>query len=351
MDSAAAIDEHHQIAALIESLTIGAILVDAEFRVIHANRLAAIIMGLEQNVLIGHSLFGLEHRNLHYLQVCEALNRIREYPADEQQVEVDLHVRGRDHNYLLRQNALYEDGGKQIGTLIIFHDVTHLRDKDRALSNLVASLSQRLKSPLTALSLAVDLLKRESGNQKHREIVETIEEEVSRIRDLSEGLVNAVRGESASIPVRSINFDFGHLVSAVVQKFILPAGQKEIRLKSRSDPALDCYGDPPKLSWVISTLISSALSCTPDGGEVAVCALREENRIRLRVSDTGSGIPPDIADVVFERGSQWELESPESGSVGLGLVLAKEIIEAHGGRIFAESSIHGNLFTVDLPLA
>jgi len=351
MDSAAAIDDHYRIAALIESLTIGAILIDSDFRVIHANLLASLIMGLERGLMAGQPLFGLDCKHPHYLQVCDALNRIREYPPDEQQVEVDLHVRGRDHNYLLRQSLLLNDESRQIGTLVLFHDVTHLRDKDRALSNLVASLSHGLKTPLTALSLAVDLLKRGVADQKYREIVDTIAEEVSRIRNLSDGLVHAVRGETASIPVRCVSFDFAQLVSSVVQSFVLPAGQKEIRLKSRSDPALECYGDRTKLSWVLSTLVGNAVNYTPEGGEIAVCALRETNRLRLRVSDSGSGIPPDLADVVFERGLEGKAESPEPGSIGLGLMLAKEIVEAHGGRIFAEGSRHGNVFTIDLPLA
>jgi signal transduction histidine kinase len=198
--------------------------------------------------------------------------------------------------------------------------------------------------------LAVELLKRGADDQKHREIVETIAEGVSRIRALSDGLVNAVRGETASIPVRSINFDFGRVLSSVVQKFVFAAGQKEIRLKSRSDYPLDCYGDPAKLSWVLTTLVTNALNYVPEGGEIALCALREGNRLRLRISDNGAGIPPDLADVVFERGFQWEPASPDCGSIGLSLTLAKEIVEAHGGRIFAESSLHGTVFTVDLPL-
>ena len=179
MDSPVTFDETSGIAAIVESLSIGAILVDTDFRVIHANLLAAIIMGLERGFVARQPLFGIDCKHPHYLQVCDALNRIREYPPDEQRVEVDLHVRGREHNYLLRQNLLVNDQAKQIGTLILFHDVTHLRDKDRALSNVVASLSHGLKTPLTALSLAVDLLKRGAADQKYREIIETITEEVS----------------------------------------------------------------------------------------------------------------------------------------------------------------------------
>jgi signal transduction histidine kinase len=131
---------------------------------------------------------------------------------------------------------------------------------------------------------------------------------------------------------------------------MLAAGQKAIRLKMHVEHGLLCYGDPVKLSWVLSTLIHNALWCTPDGGEVIVCAVREASRLRLQVSDTGPGMPPDIADTIFERGVQWTPENSGSGAEALGLEIAKEIVEAHGGRIFAEGSARGNVFTVDLPL-
>jgi PAS domain S-box-containing protein len=343
-------DELSRTAAVMESLAIGAILLDQRSRVVHINELAAIILGIEPVQLIGQLFTGLECKQPHYLQICEAVNRITEYPADEQQAEVALHVRGREHNYLLRQSALHASDGELLGLLLLFHDLTHLRDKERARTNLIASLSHELKTPLTALSLAVELLKRGAQDEKQREIVDTIVEEVSRIRDLSDGLVSAVRGETASIAVRSINLDLGRMAVSVVKNFMLAAGQKAIRLKTHVEHGLLCYGDPVKLSWVLSTLIHNALWCTPDGGEVIVCAVREASRLRLQVSDTGPGMPPDIADTIFERGVQWTPENSGSGAEALGLEIAKEIVEAHGGRIFAEGSARGNVFTVDLPL-
>jgi PAS domain S-box-containing protein len=351
MDPPVTGDELSRTAAVMESLAIGAILLDQKSRVVHINELAAIIMGIEPAQLLGQLFTGLECKHPHYLQICEAVNRINEYRADEQQAEVALRVRGREHNYLLRQSALHASDGELLGLLILFHDLTHLRDKERARTNLIASLSHELNTPLTALSLAVGLLKRNAQDAKQHEIVDTLVEEVSRIRDLSEGLVSAVRGETAAIAVRSINLDLGGMAASVAKRFLLPAGQKAIRLKIRTEHGLLCYGDPVKLSWVLATLINNALSCTPDGGEINVCALRDASRLRLQVSDTGPAMPPDIADTIFDRGIQWMPENSESGAEALGLEIAKEIVEAHGGRIFAEGSQRGNIFTIDLPLA
>ena len=183
-------------------------------------------------------------------------------------------MRGREHNYLLRQSALHASDGELLGLLILFHDLTHLRDKERARTNLIASLSHELNTPLTALSLAVGLLNRTAQDTKQREIVDTLVEEVSRIRDLSEGLVSAVRGETAAIAVRSINLDLGAMAASVVKRFLLSAGQKAIRLKIQTEHGLLCYGDPVKLSWVLATLIDNALWCTPEGGEQRLCLPR-----------------------------------------------------------------------------
>jgi PAS domain S-box-containing protein len=350
MDPPVTGDELSRTAAVMESLAIGAILLDQKSRVVHINELAAIILGIEPAQLLGQLFTGLECRHSHYLQICEAVNRINEYPADEQQAEVALRGRGREHNYLLRQSALHASDGELLGLLILFHDLTHLRDKERARTNLIASLSHELNTPLTALSLTVGLLKRNAQDAKQHEIVDTLVEEVSRIRDLSEGLVSAVRGETAAIAVRSINLDLGGMAASVVKRFLLSAGQKAIRLKIRTEHGLLCC-DPVKLSWVLATLINNALSCTPDGGEINVCALRDASRLRLQVSDTGPAMPPDIVDTIFDRGIQWMPENSESGAEALGLEIAKEIVEAHGGRIFAVGSPRGNIFTIDLPLA
>lgn len=335
----------------MESLAVGAILLDPDRVVTHVNELAAIILGIERHDLVGRLLTGCDSKHPHYLQICDSLNRISAYPDGEQQAEINLHVRGREHNYVLRQTPVRATDGRRLGALIVFHDVTHLRDKERARNNLVATLSHELKTPLTALSLAVELLKRNTDDQKNQGIVDSILDEVSRIRDLTDGLLSAARGETASIAVRSVNFDLGRMASSVMRKFTLAAAQKEVRLKTHVEPDLQCYGDPVKLSFVLSNLIGNALRWTPDGGQIEVCMRKEPNHLRLSVSDTGAGIPAEIGDVIFERSAQWEPESSESGSTGLGLAIAKEIVEAHGGRIFAESSAQGSVFTVDLPLA
>jgi NtrC-family two-component system sensor histidine kinase KinB len=106
-----------------------------------------------------------------------------------------------------------------------------------------------------------------------------------------------------------------------------------------------------KLSWALSNLISNALRYTPEGGVVAISSEDAANAVRLKVSDTGPGIPQEIKEHLFERFTQWNVNGSGPGSSGLGLAIVKEIVEGHGGRIFVDSTVgKGTCFTLELPI-
>jgi two-component system, NtrC family, sensor histidine kinase KinB len=136
-----------------------------------------------------------------------------------------------------------------------------------------------------------------------------------------------------------------------VRSFALQADQKHIALhESVFGDNITIRADPVKLSWVISNLIANALRYTPEGGSIQVSSACDTEGLRLRVSDTGPGVPPELRQHLFERFAQWNVNGVAPGSAGLGLAIAKEIVEAHGGRIFVDGvSEHGTCFTVELP--
>ena len=348
MEATAANDENSRTAAILENLDVAAILIDLDDVVIHLNEQAAVILGIDRHEILGRSFFDLEDNNSHYVNVRAALRRALGYPRGEQQAEVSLHVRGRDHTYLLKPARLLDDG-TPFGTMITLHDLTYLRDKERARANLIATLSSELKTPLTSLSLAIELLQRKTSHPKQNEIIETVVEDLARIRDLSDGLLNVTRNETTSIAVRNVTFDFAKLVTSVTKKFLLQAAPKEVALRTHVGRALDCYGDPVKLSWVLSRLIANAISFTPEGGSVEVSADRDGQSLRISVSDSGRGVPLELRNVLLEQGPQWKPEGLDDGSAGLSLAIAKEIVEAHGGRIFLDSSTKGSTFVIQLP--
>ena len=347
MKSTSTTDEDKKTAAILKCLDVAVILIDIEAVVINLNEQAALILGINRTDILGRSFFSLDEDNNHYVNVRAAFRSALAYPGGEQQAEVSLHVRGRDHTYLLKPAPLRLDDGTPFGTMITLDDMTYLRDKDRARTNLIATLSNELRTPLTSLSLAIELLERKTPDPKQQEIIDTVVEDLARIRDLSDSLLNVTRDETTSIAVRNVTFDFARLVTSVAKRFSLQAAEKEVALRIHVGAELESYGDPVKLSWVLSTLIGNALRYTPEGGSVEVSADRSWQGLRLSVSDTGPGIPVEISDLVFEQ--QWTPDGFEGGHAALGLAIAKEIVESHKGRIFLDSSTKGSTFVVQLP--
>jgi NtrC-family two-component system sensor histidine kinase KinB len=346
--------EKNKTEAIIESLEDGIVLIDPNGIVAHINELASIILGVEREDALGSPFDDLNSNHPHYLRVRSALRSASTPPGERQQIEIDLHVRGRDHTYLLKPVPLRQGDGQSFGTILILQDITYLRDKDRARANLVATLSHELRTPLTSLALAAELLQRNKSalDPKQQELVAAIVEEAGRIRQLADGLLNLARGEMASIRVSSMPLDLAQLVVGVVRNFAIQAEQKQVRLATHvEEPRLEARGDPVKLSWVLSNLIGNALRYTPTGGSIDVSAERQGRQLRLTVTDTGSGIAPEIRAHIFERFTQWSADGYETGAAGLGLSIVKDIVEAHGGRIFVESSERGSKFTVELPIA
>src|SRR5260370_15914123 len=309
--------EKSKTEAIIESLEDGIAQIAAEGIETELNGVAAIILGVEKDEALGCPFDDLNSNHPHYMRVRSALSGARSNGSpDSQRVEVDLHVRGRNHTYVLKPVPLKHGDGQPLGTILILQDITYLRDKDRARANLVATLSHELKTPLTSLALSAELLERSKSNldPKQQELVTAINEDVGRMRNLADDLLNLARGESGAIAIRTIALDLAPLVEAAWRTLPLPAQGRRISLSTDTDPAgPKVWADPLKLTWVVTNLISNALRYTPAGGKIVVTAKEEAGPVQLRVSDTGPGIPPEIPNPLFERSPQWTVKAAAPG--------------------------------------
>jgi NtrC-family two-component system sensor histidine kinase KinB len=344
--------EKGKTEAILESIEDGIVLIDGDGVVTHINEIAGIILGVERDEALGSPFDDLNSNHPHYLRVRAALRGLVTQPLEAHRVEVDLHVRGRDHTYVLKPVPLRQEGGHSFGTILILQDITYLRDKDRARTNLVATLSHELRTPLTSLALSAELLERSAGlNGEQQEMVRTIREDIARMGALANELLDLARGEGAAITLQSLPVDLTQLLEAVTRTFARQAEQKQVRLDTDfAQSRAPIRADPIKLSWVVSNLVANALRYTPEGGTIAVSSKLLAQMVRLQVRDTGPGIPPELRAHLFERFAQWNVNGVAPGAAGLGLAIAKEIVEAHGGRIFVDNVPgSGACFTVELP--
>src|SRR5206468_3614598 len=169
-----------------------------------------------------------------------------------------------------------------------------------------------LGSPLTSLRMAVELLGRDDAPAP-RALVDAAQEDVARLQDLAQRLLDLSRARATSIPLERRNVDLREVIPRTVKLFALQAREKGIALESAvADAGLTIAGDPTKLTWALSNLLANALRYTPAGGSVRVEAASADGTVVVSVTDTGDGIPPDQQERIFER----FVQSGEGGNIG-----------------------------------
>jgi signal transduction histidine kinase len=203
----------------------------------------------------------------------------------------------------------------------------------------LANVSHELKTPLTSIQGYSQAVLDGTAADPSR-AAQVIYDEAGRMKRLVEDLLDLARIESGQAPLRRDHVRLETIINAVLANLSLEAGEKSILLAHRVSELPGLTGDGDRLAQVFTNLVDNAITHTPPGGQVTVDAAQNAGGVEVVVSDTGPGIPPEELGRVFERFYQVDKSRARSGrkGTGLGLTISKEIILAHGGRIWAESS-------------
>ena len=346
--------ERSKTDAIIESVEDGLIVLDQNHAVVHINEVASAILDLVPDDITAKPLRDISAKNIHVAKLLAATETQAESPGNDS-AEFKLFLRGRDHSYISRNLPWMGPDGERLGTIVLLQDVTYVRDQERSRTNLIATLSHELKTPLTSLTIGAELLTESippEAAERQREILATIHQDVERLNAISSDLLDASRKSSARIGVERRAIMLDKTVRDACRPLAIQAREKKIAFEIISDDRpIPIWGDPIKLPWVVTNLVGNALRYTPSGGTIRMEIRREGNVARTIVSDSGPGIAPDILPRIFEPFAQFPDDAAHVGSAGLGLYIAKEIVEAHNGRIFARSELgNGTTFTVDIPM-
>jgi PAS domain S-box-containing protein len=254
-----------------------------------------------------------------------------------------------------RQANIVDEYGNIQGVVTLLQDVTRFKDLDRMKSEFIATVSHELRTPLTSLSMGIDILSQEvvgPVNQQQKELLVAAKDDSERLRKLVKELLDLSKLESGKYEMKKEFVDFRRLVADAVRPLRLPFEEKRIHLEldiPEHLPALSA--DSHQLNWVVTNLLSNALHWTETGGNVQLTAREEKQGLLVTVSDTGHGIPSENLEIVFDKFVQLKSSTETTpGSVGLGLAIAREVVEAHGGRIWVESKVGiGSTFFFTLP--
>jgi PAS domain S-box-containing protein len=224
------------------------------------------------------------------------------------------------------------------------------RSAIRARDDMIAVVSHDLRDPLQTITAAAATLRFESAEGERAESVRRISLASTQMRRLVQDLLDLSRIDAGQLSIRQDRISLTALLQEAHTMFQPQAEAKGVRLEcSVAEDLPPVAGDPHRVLQVLQNLIGNALKFVPAGGAITLSAEWQADVIRVSIRDTGVGIAADDLAKVFDR--FWRAERRDGGGVGLGLAVAKGIVEAHGGRIGAQSQLGaGSIFYFTLPV-
>jgi signal transduction histidine kinase/CheY-like chemotaxis protein len=242
--------------------------------------------------------------------------------------------------------------GGLIGRLFVLREVTAEREAERLKSDLVATVSHELRTPLASiLGFAELLVERDPPPETRARYLQTIHGEARRLTTLINDFLDLQRMEEARFNLSIATFDLGELLREQVETYAGQSREHTIELHHSEEP-LRVAGDRDRIAQVVANLLSNAIKYSPAGGRVEVAVRQEDRFATVSVKDDGIGIPRDQQGRIFEKFFRVDSsDTREIGGTGLGLALAREIVQAHGGELSFESAVgRGSKFSFTLPV-
>jgi two-component system, OmpR family, sensor kinase len=222
---------------------------------------------------------------------------------------------------------------------------------------LVADASHDLRSPLAVMRAELDVNLRGDLTPASRAVLESVREEVDRMSRTVDNLLTLAQADEGQLQLLTAPLVLRDRVQATLRSLAPAAAAKGIVLEEADalpagEPGL-IDADAHRVDQMLANLVENAIKYTPAGGEVTVSTWRRGDEVGVTVADTGPGIPPEALDHVFDRFFRVDgARRRTSGGSGLGLAICREIVEAHGGRVWVESEPgHGSAFSLALPAA
>jgi two-component system phosphate regulon sensor histidine kinase PhoR len=333
-------NERARLAAVLEQMTDGVLIADVEGRIQFANPAAESLF--EAPDAIGHTVAEVLRQH----QLVETWRRSRE-TGETQEESVELPAR-----HLFLQLVVLPDQTTG-GSLLLVQNLTRVRRLETVRRDFISNVSHELRTPLASLKALTETLQEGALEDPTaaRRFLGRIETEVDALTQMATELLELTRIESGQVPLEMKAVDPANLLNLASDRMRAQAERAGLRLRVEVPPRLPMIrADAPRLEQVLVNLIHNAVKFTRPGGEVVLSASSEGIFVRFSVRDTGAGIPEDDLERIFERFYKAD-RARSGGGTGLGLSIARHIVEAHGGKIWAESvEDRGSTFYFTVPV-
>ena len=336
-----------QQQALFNSMTEGVLLLDAAGRVQLVNEAFARLFSVAGDVR-GRTV--MEALRLHQVQAL-----VNQTLIDGQMQDGELTLLGveEDRYFAVNGAAVLSLDGQRQGMILVFHDLTRLKQLENTRREFVANVSHELRTPLSLIKGYVETLI--DGARDNPEValkfLHTIERHADRLTFLIEDLLTISRLESGQMVINLAATELRPAVARVVEDLTSRAATRQVTLVNEVPELIQASADPDRLHQVLANLVDNAIIHGRVGGTVRI-GMQEltDQSVAIWVQDDGAGIPPEACARVFERFYRVDkARTREAGGTGLGLAIVKHLVLAHGGEVGVEGGLGtGAKFTFTL---
>jgi len=233
---------------------------------------------------------------------------------------------------------LISEEGNLLNIIATVRDITRFREAEEIKSTFISVISHELKTPVALIKGYVGTLRREDANWD-REIVKdslaVIEEEADRLTNMIENLLDASRLQAGGLTINPSDVDLNVLVERIAERFRTQSSIHSIVVDFPNNFPI-VMGDEARLEQVLSNLVSNAIKYSPQGGEIHISGQVRPAQVVVCISDQGPGVAPEDIPHIFDRFYRSSNAQRTTKGAGLGLYLARAVVEAHGGRIWVD---------------
>lgn len=339
--------ERSKLAAVVETLDDGLVMIDGSGAIVMANSAAERLLapGRPRGRELTGRPFALVARDHELLALVRA--------AVEAGRAGDVLVESHRPRRTIRAAVAPVRDDRATLVLLVLHDLTELRRLETARRDFVANISHELRTPLASIKALVETLEGGAVGDERvaRRFLQQVNDEVDHLAVLVRDLLELSRLESGETPLARVAVSPRLLLEEARERLHAQAAQTGITIELAAAPdAPAVWADTTRVSQVLLNLLHNAIKFTPRGGRITLGAETREETVAFHVSDTGSGVDPDLLPRIFERFFKADRARASAGT-GLGLAIAKHLVTAHGGVLSATNNDPppGSTFTFTLP--
>jgi len=334
--------EKQRLDAVLDSAADGILIIAADHRIERCNPAFSRMAGIPQEAILGR-----RHEDVVVLKKQKDDMTLEKAEAGGWPLtpNATLYVEGdlqRPNGVPLPVGITYaplmNQEGSLVGIIATVRDITRFREADELKTTFISVISHELKTPVALIKGYVSTLRREDAQWDPsivQDSLEVIEEEADRLTELIENLLDATRLQAGVLSINLADVALTPLIERIVAKFRTQTTQHEFIIDLPPNlPVI--MADENRISQLISNLLSNAIKYSPEGGKIRISGQERSEQIVICVSDEGCGISPEDIPHIFDRFYRSDAAKRTTKGAGLGLYLARAVVEAHGGHIWVD---------------